>query len=262
MYTKTVIIVLLILGLVFSTGCTSPAKSPVSQEPVKAVPPVTGNISPVETADTYRESYTDWKLRNRQYNVSEWHTWHLDNVSGSDMTVHVTMYRYRFEPDFQAHSVSWGTDAYFRHAPDEGNTWLFIWVCMYMDGSGASEDTRIWGMGANHFCVRIGDKTYQPITNEIDLTQDIKEFKDTYDLGSVARTLPYGYFVLNQGGKETAIVQGWLHMGRSNAWDGWILYEVPKDTDPDTIIVLGGFDRLGGDAKWTFKPGGWYDGLY
>jgi len=261
-----VVIILLSAGCVTRAIANAHAKNAaVAQVPVvtpepPADPPPDPPGNMTEVFPVYRESFADWKYRNRQFDLGEWMTFRKDNVSGDkDLVVHTTVYAYRVEQRLEVHETAWGTSSYFYHFPDDGKEYLFVFVAMFMDGSSPDQDPRMWGMGKDHFTVQVGNALYQPATPDWNLYEDIQELEFVWDLDHVHAVGPYGY--ADRIPNEKTIILDeltWLRMGRSNKWDGWILYQVPKWTDPRDLQILGRFDNLGGYAYWTVKPGGNY----
>lgn len=237
---------------------TTPAPVAVPAE----IPTVQATPTPEPTPDINQtlyaaQEYQDWKYRNKFFNMTEWLTWRRDDVAGlKDMKVNTTIYGYRFESNFQEHSVSWGTGSWFTHVPRDGMKYLFVYACQYMEGSDPTWDPRMWGMGPDHFTVQVGDQLYSPLLNEVNPSEPIKELENTWDIGHRQTIAPYGYDDVSHTFRGTSKRNdaSYLRMGRSNKWDGWILYEVPKDTRPEDVIILGRFDHLGGNAFWNLIP--------
>jgi hypothetical protein len=251
------ILLICLVSLIISAGCVSAAAPPAPAvvHNIEPIPITSATIAPVETVTTlpvYEESYQDWKFRNRMFNLSEWLMWRRDDVSGEkDMVVLTTIYGYRFEPNYQEHSSSWGTNAWFTHVPSDGMKYLFVYVCMYMDGTTIERDPRMYAMGSDHFTVQVGNQFYYPL-KESDPKEPIKELEYVWDIDHVHTIKPYAYGDLTNTVSGSKIYEStWLRMGRSNKMDGWLLYEVPANTRPEDISVLGRFDNLGGYAFWS-----------
>jgi len=205
---------------------------------------------PTNPPAVYIEPYEMWKYRTGGYNMSQWFSWRRDDVSGlKDMLVHVTIYRAKFLPNYRYWSVSWGR--YYWQAAPKGSKYLAIFPCMYMDGKDQTYDPRMFGMGQDHFYLQYKDQVIQPDTDYRPPNR-IKEFEEYWDLSGTVRTGPYGYYRDNRGGNETAQDLGYLRMGRSNAWDGYILYRVPVDARMEDLKVLGRFDGFG-YAWWELQ---------
>jgi hypothetical protein len=256
----TGLIILSLLALTFSGGCISRAIVQAAEDKpaVSVTPNVTLTPMPTETVfPAYTDSPADLKYRNHQYNLTEWLTWRRDDVSGlKDMIVHVTVYGYQEEPNFEEHLTSWGTDAWFEHVPNTGMKYMFVYVCMYMDPDNDPnhKDPRMWGMDASHYALQIGSQVYSPLTGEVDPKEPIKELENVWDIDHVHGIGPYGYSDLSistANGNSRIYPDYYLRMGRSNKWDGWLLFEIPAKTRPEDIAVLGNFDHLGGNAYWS-----------
>ena len=67
---------------------------------------------------------------------------------------------------------------------------------------------------------------------------------------------PCGYDYIRTGNNpETAgyVAQpsGWLKPGKSNAMDGYIMFEVPSDAQESDLLLIGNFAGFG-NAYWRF----------
>jgi len=206
--------------------------------------------------------YNLWKYTAKQFNLSEWYTIERLNVSGrQNMVLKTTIYRIKQMPNYYTWEWNWGgpTDgsADWANVPDEGNKFVFVWVCQYLDGQNQTYDPQIWSMDENHISLEINGKIYENKNREVDLTAPIREFENIYDLSNTSRTGPYARKRVQniRSGIITADDPAWLRMGRSNAQDGWVLFEVPREADISKAIIHMDFMALGKRAYWTVTPG-------
>jgi len=120
-----------------------------------------------------------------------------------------------------------------------------------MEGDNPSWDPRAYGYDWDHFAVQIGDKLYSPDESYVPPIR-IRELEETWDHFNVTRIGPFGCLPLYDGGKESCAHEQWIRMGPENGLDGFILFEIPKETPAEDIRVLGTF-RGFGDAWWELK---------
>jgi hypothetical protein len=258
--TSAAVLIMCVSALVIFGGTTEEVPKVQSSVTVITPAPIPRPTIPIDETILARVAERDlreYKNKTRLHNLSEWYSWYREDVSGlKDMIVRTTIYGYRFEKIFQEHSTSWGTGAYFWHVPDPGMKYLFVYAAQFMDGDDPSMDPRMWGMEADHFTVQANGQIYKPLVNLVDPREPIRELENVWDIDHVHGIKPYGYDDLsyNRNNEQIRSESHWLRMGRSNKWDGWILYEVPETTRAEDVFVLGRFESLGGDAYWSLIP--------
>jgi hypothetical protein len=188
------------------------------------------------------------KLRGG-YLINEWHQWYREDVSGQqDMIIRATVYDYRIMPYYRWLDFSWGSRATRKETSYPGNVFLFVFV--RTENIGTSD--LVYGFGKDHFVVQVNQTTYAP-NDETDPSRKIKELENLWTRDHVETPPPYGYKQVQELG--TGIISAeyleWLQTGQP--WDGYIIYEIPADTKPEDIKVLGRFDNLGGNVWWQLK---------
>jgi hypothetical protein len=213
--------------------------------PVKPIP------TPEPTPDWSRCTGADMCYQLRDY-----HFWFRDNANnfGESLRTWVTIYDYRMMNQYHWHSVSWGSRAFFLQKPDAGMKYLFIFINIYSDAETKATQP---GYGPEHFAVQVKNKLYY-MDEGHDPAVWIKELTDdanAYDYAHVQGVIPYGYKIVQN--LKTGIISAeqlnLIYPGRSNAWDGYLLYQIPADATPDQIKVVTSFDNLGGRAMWQLK---------
>ena len=224
------------------------------------------NVSNISTITIYKEIYItvtptpDGKI----YFASEYESgirkikrpfsWYRADVTGlKDMSVHVVIYDYRIFDTY--HWFNPQDYKYYEEKATKGNKFLFVFINIYMDDV-IGKDTRMWLPDANHFGVQIDNSLYMPIEFEKQLR--IKELEDVYNYNDDSRVNYYGGFrTYEKGNSDTAgeIYQNltYLKGGKSNAIDGYIVYEIPNNIQDEQLIVSGNFYEFGNSA-WVLKP--------
>lgn len=182
----------------------------------------------------------------------------IKNMSGYKPAIyHLTVYNYKILENYTYHSDAWGQN--FKQEPDPGKVYLAIWVKEYL-----SENSTInWAYDSETFNVWIyGNQTIEPEPLKF---SDLPEYcfnslSCSPDL--LPPVIPYEFLNVTLGGPPVSsdpfgyrfgMYQGDLYPGLSNGRDGWILYQIPKGTDPKYLRVCGWFDYYG-YGVWYLEP--------
>lgn len=243
------------IGLTASSGCVTMAKDIIipTPEPTPTIPPTeiptpTPTPTPEPTPD-----YTGCGWQDNCYKLRDWHTWFRVNVTGiniergsRDLTTHATVYAYKLFPSIHYHDPLWGSRAYFKESPEAGYVYLFVFLNIFSD-----TDVRQYGYKAHKFRVFIRDQTYFP-EEPVQPENRIRELDDLWDMAHVQSPVPWGYKRVQDLG--TGILKTeeleYIYGGRSNAWDGYLIFEIPSNTNMEELKVGASFDNLGGNAWW------------
>ena len=255
--TNLAILGICICALLCSAGCVTMAKNlmkpqlapeliPVPNPEPTPIPITEFNVSiPI----VYVEGQDDFMFRTNGYWLGDWVQYKRDNVEGlKDIDLRATVYRALFLPNYRYWSVSWGE--YQWQIPNPGMKYLAVFAHIRMEGTTQESDPRMWGPGQDHFRIQIGNETYEPDTNHV-IGYRIKELEEQFDLLKVNRIFDYGYYrYFSRDGTEMAGELGYIRMGRSNAWDGYLLFEVPREARMEDIRILEQIDGLG--SVWWY----------
>lgn len=216
-----------------------------SQKPSATQEPV--SVPAIPTYEPVIESVADQMFRTNGHYLGDVFTWRRDDVSGTkDMIVHAMIYGYRFEPNYQWWSVSWGR--YFIQVPEDGMKYAFVYAKVWMEGNSTNWDPRIYGFDTSHFKMQIGQTLYDVDPSYLPPLR-IKELEETWNGFNNTRIEPFGCLRINDAGKESCIFGQWIRMGNENGQDGFMVFQVPAATRPEDITILGSF-RGFGDAWW------------
>jgi hypothetical protein len=155
-------------------------------------------------------------------------------------------------PSYHYYSVSWGRN-FLVKPDDKGDQFLFVYVDSYSDDIGA-QDVRQYGIDYNHFALQIGDRIYYPDFFDSP-EQRITEFDDTQNYGRTESIFPYGYKRIQDSpsGIITTEKLEYLFAGRSNAWDGYIQFQVPYNVTAQDVHVIGTFANLAPTSYWQLR---------
>jgi hypothetical protein len=155
-------------------------------------------------------------------------------------------------------SYSWWSDAngqYYKQQPTPGNKYLFVWVHEELFGDPSTHIPLIPGFNVRTFNVQyklyqyFNDTDYNPVNT-------ILEFDTKADYYSTSRTSAFGFTRTYMG--ESTKFGGWsaeqkydLYIGKGNAWDGYIIFQVPASANDSDTILVGNFGSYG-QAYWKF----------
>lgn len=178
------------------------------------------------------------------------------DVSGrKDLVTHVVIYDYKV-----FNSYTWFNPSdykYYKQYPTEGYKFVFVFINIYMDNI-MGDDPRMWCPDERHYGLQANDILYMPIEFEKQLR--IKELEETYNYNDDSRVGYYATFKYTSSNLEHAKTAGetynnltYLRGGKSNAIDGYLVYEVPINTKDEDLILSGNFYTFG-DAAWKLKP--------
>jgi hypothetical protein len=260
----SIIALIVITYVSFSMGViTLPEKqAPEITQPTTAITPAPTSAviewtpEPTPTAlPTLMQEYVD-PFAPGQRSRGQWYKWYRPEVSGlKDLQVGIVMYRHAFLDRYTWFNPSAGN--YFTQRPNPGNRYFAVWVHEEMIGETPSEDPSFWAFDDRAFGLQVRDelftsemnKTYNPIVR-------IKEFDELTDYYDTITAPPFGYYIRYTGtnpetGGFAAEKLSFLRMGKGNAHDGFILYEVPREAQLRDMQLLGEFGTFG-SAAWGF----------
>lgn len=196
------------------------------------------------------ESPEELMLRTNGRWQNELLTFGRSDVDGKkDLLMSTTVYGYKIQKEYHYWSVSWAD--YFTETPQNGYKFLFVYVVMWVDDV-IGDDVRPYGMDQDHFYIEYKNKIYHPVKN-YDPVYRVKEMETVYNYNDDAGITPYGYLIIVDETGTRAIPGAYIKGGKSNAWDGYIIYEVPQDAQPEDLKVIGRFEDLAGWHWWQLK---------
>lgn len=226
------------------------------QQVNKTEPVITPVVELTSPPQIYVEPIADQLYRLGKRDIGQFFTWRRYNVSGQkDMTVKVTIYRYQFLTRYQWWSNGYGR--YFWQFPGPGNKFLVIYPYMEMVGEDQSQDPRYFVSEVpwDRWAIDYNQTLYYPDENYVKGIR-IRELEEVFTLNNDDRVKPWGYFWHNFGYSDdeeyhgiVAVSPQWLRMGRSNAWDGYVLIEVPEAARPEDLKVVSNWGAFG-SAYW------------
>jgi hypothetical protein len=182
--------------------------------------------------------------------MNEW--FNLSRVSKDGKTaiqVYITAYRYQFRDSYQY----WDTVAikWLPVDPPRGSRFLFVFVNVRMDDTSGIVSP-IDGYDYTSFALQ-HDGTLQEATVDLHQINELQTYSNLFKSGYV---VPYGYQWVSSSitlkRKLTPLSR--LEPGKGNSWDGFILFEVPRDAKTADLKLVGNFDGMG-SAYWVFQGG-------
>lgn len=243
---------LICIGLLLSAGCITMTKTVIRDMTTTPAPTEipTPNITikPTPTISQPVVYFPKEELRDpTERKVGEYWGWVRHNVSGEkDMKVKVGIYKYRLLESYQWWNVYMAR--YYTQMPAPGKKYLLIFPYMELIGDDPSEDPRYF-VDTDPWSRFFIDYKQTLIAADTDYQRQnrIKELEETFTLNDDDRVKPWGYIWLDGGIGKGIYAESpeWLRMGRSNAWDGYILYQVPKDAQPKDLKVVSNWGKFG-----------------
>jgi len=226
-------ILMIVIVMVLTSGCVTASKDiyremtappPTPAPPTPTPTPEPTIAPPPEVVATFGDALHPYQYVD----------WRRSNVSGyKDLSMHATIYGHKELSQIEWYSVSWGR--YITQAARLNEKYLFVYANLYSDVISA----RTWGIQP-HWWVIHNTKTGQMYNTSTDLLPEIriKDFDETWDLEHKETIQPYGYLrTYNSAGKPTAEPRGYLNPGQSNAWDGYLVYSIPKNDQIEDLVI-------------------------
>lgn len=176
----------------------------------------------------------------------------MHNVSGTyeNVTHHITVYSSKLFPKNQSYqywSVLYGQ--WMNQTPEKNKKWLFVWVEDYTEGA------TTWSYEKDRFTVWIWGNTTIP-AEPVQL-EDHTSYPDKHKGPAIIQGVTYGHTVSRDYswfgdpyGWRDGYIQPRVEPGRSNAWSGWIRYQVPDGAMLQDLQLAGWFDNFG-SVQWN-----------
>jgi hypothetical protein len=259
----TVFSSLIIIAAVILTGCIGTTTTKSYQAPMVTETPVDTSyeiknesqpLVKVEVVRQVTESTSDWMFRTSGFYLGQGYLINRGNVSGfKDLRVNITVYGYKFLSNFYESSADrWGTNSWWPHVPDTGNKFVFVFVRSEMEGNSVNNDPRMWGFDSSHFSLQYKDHLVSEFADHSKCVA-IREMENVFTFNDDSRISDYGMLRIENLQHPVNGIScealGFLRMGKSNAWDGYLIYQVPKDATDRDMKMLGAFNGFG-DAWW------------
>lgn len=192
-------------------------------------------------------------------NMGDLYSWTIENVSGQkNVTHHFTVYTWKMmEPDepYQWWSDNWAQ--WFNQTPDPGKKWLFIWLEGYTTG------TTTWSYydHSDRFALWTTNTSISPEPVQLVDVVKIKrgtgwstELPPVIIAQTINHTTPRGLVYSDDiyGWKE-GIEQGRIEPGESNAYNGYLKFQIDNSLKPEDLRLSGWFGYWG-TAWWNLVP--------
>lgn len=256
------IVLLLVCGIV-TTFLFYPILFPA--KPIQKIEPIKENVSTaiqIEYVTVYVTPIPDGKV----YFSSEYQTgirkinrpfsFIRENALGKkDLAIHANVYDYKV---FNSYHWFNPTDyKYYQVYPTSANDkFVFVFFSIYSDDV-IGDDTRFWIPTEKNIDLQVNEISYSP-TNIIKSLR-IMELENTYNEDDVLRVGAFNSERMYSASKEYAKTAGEtttsidvLKGGKSNKIDGYILFEIPKDSK-DTDMLFGCNFYSWGNSQWRLK---------
>ena len=252
------------MAMILSSGCITFAKSTATELLATPTPTPTPIPTPTPTPTptpkqtpasipTIKQIPVDPYIHGERYE-GQWFKWYRPDILGlKDLDAGVIAYRHAWLDNYTWYNPSLGQ--YFKQEPTKGNRYFVVWVHEELFGINSTNDPGMYPFYNDSFRLQVkgnlieADTVHNPVCR-------ILELDHKYDYYNTITAPPFGWYIKQIGynpetGGYAAIPIGEIRMGQGNAADGYILFEVPKGTMTEDVILLGNFGRFG-TAYWRF----------
>lgn len=253
------------MAMILSAGCITLAKAAytdLTATPVPTSTPLpTPTPSPTPTPrqtplsiPTIKQVPVDPYIHGERYE-GQWFKWYRSNISGlKDLDAGVIAYQHAWLENYTWYNPSMGN--YQKQEPSKGMRYFAAWVHEEVFGTNSTNDPGMFPFYEDSFRLQVKGKLIEVDTVHNPVCR-ILEFDHKWDLYNTITAPPFGYFIKTIGwnpetGGYAALRVGEIRMGKGNSVDGYILFEVPKETMPEDVMLLGNFARFG-SAYWRFE---------
>lgn len=206
-------------------------------------------VLPVQAQEQHKEITFNISIPGDR-NLGQEYSWEVKNASGyAGCVYHYTVYDERIiGGNYTYHSPAWGQ--WFIQDAEPGKKYLAVWVRGWIEGQ-----TTWLGWGQERFPLWLWDNT--TVYPEPVHLQDLSvRYGSDRKLPAVIReiqermsTTDRGPLTVERYGWKDEKEMGRMEPGRSNAFDGYILYQIPEQAQPEDIRVAGWFGYWG-TAIW------------
>lgn len=141
-----------------------------------------------------------------------------------------------------------------------GDEFLFIFVNIVVDDVISDKSNNLYMPNASSFALQIDNTVYYPLDfpkqqliHELDLTPN---FQNSVYIQAFGQERKYISTIKKDENLEYGAIisqpHEWITKGKSNAEDGYILFEIPKNTNVKNIKILGQFFNFG-SSQWAIQ---------
>jgi len=269
---KYLLIAFMLIGLLaiflLSTGCVTAAKN-MGKEIMKTPTPTptaspTPTPSPIPTPiptpssiPTLAPHYVDPLMHGERWE-GQWFKWNRYDVQGGkDLNAGIIVYRHAFADTLTYYNLLWGQ--YYPIKPSEGNRYLIVWVHEEVFGTNGTSDPSMWAFDGDDFRLQLGGAlqvNVVPVLPQYTILELDNYYTYSKNGDGPIIAPPFGYVRRYSGhdpdtGGWVAEMPGILRMGEGNSLDGYLIYEVPKETMESDFLLAGNFATFG-SAYWRF----------
>jgi hypothetical protein len=270
------IIILILTGIPFRLilGVVAPIKQTVNTTPqIIIYRNITNTVFVTPTIDG--KTYFAGEYQNGTRLLAHPFSWYRTNVNlpNNSLKISANVYDYRIFPNYHYKDLEYTdspNDIYATQYPDNPNDeFIFVFVSIYADEH-ISNTPNVWLPNQKNFALSIGGITYFPVNYSY--ARQIAEMQELTNQGNNYFIQAYGQYreyttrnnrneLYNNGSSayepvgnagEVSRTLFYIPKGSSNMIDGYLLFEIPKDTSPKTIRILGSFYSFG-YSEWKLS---------
>ena len=209
-------------------------------------------VTPVPDGKLYFASEYETGIRkiNRPFSFMREKTSGLKNT-----VVHAVVYGFR-----EMNYYTWFNPVEYKYYNEypigENNKFMFIFYNIYLDDI-TGDDTRLWITTEKQMNLQINDVVYSPV--EYPKQIRIKELENTFNLNEDSGISAYNSKTAYSFSSEYRNTAGEysqtydvLKGGKSNAIDGYIIFEIPKNSKSEDMLFAVNYNTFG-NSFWRLK---------
>lgn len=177
-------------------------------------------------------------------------------LGNQDLKVTTIVYNYMFFN--KLHWFNPTTYKYQEQLPSEGKKFCFIFITTWMDNIGG-DDTRMWSFNRSYFGLfnEQTNEMYQPMEYPYQLRFHELENTPTYNnVEKVQAFRSYREYSSDSNYVDSAGEYNdekyYLRGGISNAIDGYLIYEIPRNTPANKLVEFGRLHEMG-FSQWRLE---------
>ena len=200
---------------------------------------------------TIQQKFVDPLIHGERYE-GQWFRWFRPDILGlKDLNAGIIVYRHAFMDSYTWYNPILGQ--YFKQKPTEGTRYFAVWI---HEEIFPPDDPGMYPFYGDSFRIQVGDLIIENDTVHNPVCR-IREFDNKPDYYNIVTAPPLGWYIKKMGwnpetGGYAALRVGEIRVGEGNSVDGYLLFEVPKSTMIEDVMLLGNFGRFG-TAYWRFE---------
>lgn len=185
--------------------------------------------------------------------LNQTYNYHSTGAEGKlNLNVSAVMYGFKEITTFKYYDRDWGQD--FEESAPDGQEYFLAFFHIESEQMPDGKAPSFPLPPQSNFALESDNQLYQPVQLPY-LSSQIRALDNTWDYHHVEEIKPYGYSeeLVPDNVTQIPVLQNvedsWLMPGTSNAEDGYIIFQIPKNYNPRSLKFVGNF--------WSFGQVSW-----